>query len=139
MLPDVRGIVGDLEGPLATRGARLEALAWSILYQAVGVVFVLVGARGLGAPGHTLAIIVGVPLVHVLSMLPISIGGLGLREGLFVAILGRLGVDGDVALGLAAQWLASSVGFAIAGGVVALAARRTTSPSGEATSETKLR
>jgi uncharacterized membrane protein YbhN (UPF0104 family) len=120
---EMRGIVDDLEGPLATSGARLEALFWSLLYQAVGVVFVIVGARGLGAPGHELAIVIGVPLVHVLSMLPVTIGGLGLREGLFVAILGRLGVASDVALGLAAQWLASSVGFAIAGAVVALVSR----------------
>ena len=56
-------------------------------------------------------------------MIPVTIGGLGLREGLFVAILGRLGVESDVALGLAAQWLASSVGFAIVGAVVALVSR----------------
>lgn len=120
---EMRGIIADLEGPLATSGARLEALFWSLLYQALGVVFVIVGARGLGAPGHELAIVIGVPLVHVLSMIPVTIGGLGLREGLFVAILGRLGVASDVALGLAAQWLASSVGFAIVGAVVAIASR----------------
>lgn len=117
---DVAGIAADLEGPLAKTSVRIETLAWSVLYQALGIVFVVVGARGLGAPGHELAIVIGVPLVHVLSMIPITIGGMGLREGLFVAILGRLGVDADVALGLAAQWLASSVGFALAGGVVAL-------------------
>lgn len=120
---DVRGIAGDLSGPLATRGARLEALAWSLLYQALGIAFVIVGARALGAPGHALAIVVGVPIVHVLSMVPVTIGGLGLREGLFVAILGPLGVASDVALGLAAQWLASSVGFAVVGAGVALADR----------------
>jgi uncharacterized membrane protein YbhN (UPF0104 family) len=118
---DVRGIVDDLEGPLSRSAARVETLAWSLLYQALGVAFVIAGARGLGAPGHELAIVVGVPLVHVLSMLPITIGGLGLREGLFVAILGRLGVESDVALGLAAQWLASSLMFAIAGAIVAIA------------------
>lgn len=117
---DVRGIVEDLEGPLSRTPARIEALAWSLLYQALGVAFVIAGARGLGAPGHELAIVVGVPIVHVLSMVPITIGGLGLREGLFVAILGRLGVESDVALGLAAQWLASSLMFAIAGAVVAI-------------------
>ena len=121
---DVRGIAADLGGPLATHSARIEALGWSLLYQALGVVFVVVGANALGAPGHTLAIVVGVPIVHVLSMVPVTIGGLGLREGLFVAILGPLGVPPVVALGLAAQWLASSVGFAVAGAVVALGGAR---------------
>ncbi|MGZ3472911.1 MAG: lysylphosphatidylglycerol synthase transmembrane domain-containing protein [Polyangiales bacterium] len=117
---DVRGIASDLEGPLATAGARVETLGWSILYQALGIAFVLVGARGLDAPGHDLAILVGVPIVHVLSMVPLTIGGLGLREGLFVGILRPLGVPSPVALGLAAQWLASSVAFAVAGAFVVL-------------------
>lgn len=128
---DVRGIVEDLEGPLATPGARAEALAWSILVQALGIAFVLVGAHGLDAPGHDAAILVGVPIVHVLSMVPITLGGLGLREGLFVGILGMLQVPKDVALGLAAQWLASSVGFAVAGAVVAVAAPGPTGPTGD--------
>jgi uncharacterized membrane protein YbhN (UPF0104 family) len=115
---DVRGIAADLEGPLATAGARVETLGWSILYQALGIAFVLVGAHGLDAPGHDLAILVGVPIVHVLSMVPLTIGGLGLREGLFVGILRPLGVPSAVALGLAAQWLASSVAFALAGAFV---------------------
>jgi uncharacterized membrane protein YbhN (UPF0104 family) len=117
---DVRGIVSDLEGPLATSGARMETLAWSVLVQALGIAFVLAGAHGLDAPGHELAILIGVPIVHVLSMVPITLGGLGLREGLFVGILGMLAVPADVALGLAAQWLASSLAFAIAGAIVAL-------------------
>jgi uncharacterized membrane protein YbhN (UPF0104 family) len=121
---DLRGIVADLEGPLAHPAARAEALGWSLLYQALGVLFVVIGARALGAPGHSLAIVVGVPLIHVLSMVPVTLGGHGLREGLFVGILGALAVPGDVALGLAAQWLASSVAFAIAGGAVALTGRR---------------
>jgi uncharacterized membrane protein YbhN (UPF0104 family) len=118
---DVRGIVDDLEGPLATPGARIETLAWSVLVQALGIAFVIAGAHGLDAPGHTLAILIGVPIVHVLSMVPITLGGLGLREGLFVGILGLLAVPSDVALGLAAQWLASSVAFALAGALVVVA------------------
>lgn len=118
---DLRGIVDDLAGPLARTGPRVEALAWSLVYQALGIAFVVVGARALGAPGHEGAIVVGVPLVHVLSMIPVTLGGHGLREGLFVGILGQLGVESDVALGLAAQWLASSVLFAIAGALVTFA------------------
>lgn len=117
---DVRGIVEDLEGPLSRPAARVEALGWSILVQVLGLAFVIVGARGLDAPGHELALLIGVPVVHVLSMVPITLGGLGLREGLFVGILGMLAVPRDGALGLAAQWLASSLAFAIAGAVVAV-------------------
>jgi hypothetical protein len=67
-----------------------------------------------------MALLIGVPVVHVLSMVPITLGGLGLREGLFVGVLGLLNVPSDVALGLAAQWLASSLAFAVAGAIVAV-------------------
>jgi uncharacterized membrane protein YbhN (UPF0104 family) len=123
---DLRGIVADLAGPLAGAGPRVEALAWSLAYQALGIAFVVAGARALGAPGHETAIVVGVPLVHVLSMIPVTLGGHGLRDGLFVGVLGQLGVAPDVALGLAAQWLASSVLFAIAGAIVNVVARSAT-------------
>jgi hypothetical protein len=131
---DLRGIVADLAGPLAGTGPRVEALAWSFAYQALGIAFVVAGARALGAPGHETAIVVGVPLVHVLSMIPVTLGGHGLREGLFVGVLGELGVASDVALGLAAQWLASSVLFAIAGAIVNVVARAGAPPASSTSS-----
>jgi hypothetical protein len=124
---DVRGVADDLAGPLASAGARLEALAWSVAYQVLGILFVIEGARALGDPGHAWAIVLGIPLIHVLSMIPITLGGFGLREGLFVGVLGELGIASDVALGLAAQWLASSVAFAILGAVVSVASRGSSS------------
>jgi uncharacterized membrane protein YbhN (UPF0104 family) len=124
---DVRGVADDLAGPLSSAGARLEALAWSVAYQVLGIVFVIEGAHALGDPGHAWAIVLGIPLIHVLSMIPITLGGFGLREGLFVGVLGELGIASDVALGLAAQWLASSIGFAIVGALVSLASRGSSS------------
>ena len=61
------------------------------------------------------------PLVFVLSMVPLTLGGHGLREGLFVAILGGLGVPAGVALGLAAGFLAASVLVAALAAAEALA------------------
>lgn len=118
-ISDIRGVVGDLEGPLATAGARLETLGWSFLQFAFNLGFAIFGAHALGAPGHAVALIVGVPAVGVLAMAPVSLGGHGLREGLFVVVLGMLGVPKDVALGIAVLALAYNVTFALAGGVVA--------------------
>jgi uncharacterized membrane protein YbhN (UPF0104 family) len=124
---DVRGVGDDLAGPLASAGARIEALLWSVAYQVLGILFVIEGARALGDPGHAWGIVLGIPLIHVLSMIPVTLGGFGLREGLFVGVLGQLGIESDVALGLAAQWLASSIGFAIVGAIVSLASRGSSS------------
>lgn len=119
-IANVQGVVDDLEGPLATPGARVETLGWSILQFCFNLGFAIFGARALGAPGHAVALVVGVPVIGVLAMAPVSLGGHGLREGLFVVVLGMLGVPKDVALGIAVLALAYNVFFAVAGGVVAL-------------------
>jgi uncharacterized protein (TIRG00374 family) len=120
LIADVRGVIADLEGPLASAGARIETFAWSLLGFVLGLAYVTVAARALGAPGHFLAIVVGIPIVSVLSLAPISIGGHGVREGLFVVVLGMLGIPRDVALGLALLALANNLFFALIGGAVVL-------------------
>jgi len=122
-LADVRGIIQDLEGPLAAPGPRLEALGWSLGTQTLGLAYAVVGTHLLDAPGHEVALIVGMPVVHVLSMLPITLGGHGLREGLMVGVLGALGVPTDVCFAIAALYLAGYLTLAVAGAVVALVER----------------
>jgi glycosyltransferase 2 family protein len=120
LIADIRGVVADLEGPLATAPARLETFAWSALALVFNVAYTTFSARALGAPEHSLAVAVGLPIVSVLSLAPVSLGGHGLREGLFVVVLGVLGVPKDVALGIALLALAYNIFFALVGGIVAL-------------------
>lgn len=120
-IADVRGVIADLDGPLARAPVRLETFAWSLAGFLLGVAYLTTAARALGAPGHGLAILVGLPIVSVLSLAPVTIGGHGLREGLFVVVLGMLGVPKDVALGLALFALANNLVCAVIGGVVLLA------------------
>lgn len=108
---DLEGIGADLSGRLAGLPVRAEAFGWSVAYQIASIGFVIASASALGAPGHARAIMIGVPLVFVLSIAPITVGGHGLREGLYVGVLGVLGVPSDVALGLSAMYVASSLLF----------------------------
>lgn len=118
-IANVRGVVADLEGPLASAPTRLETFTWSAMGFGLNIAYAVTAARALGAPGHETAIFVGLPIVSVLSLAPVSLGGHGLREGLFVVVLGLLGVPKDVALGLALLALAYNVFFALLGGIVA--------------------
>jgi hypothetical protein len=68
-----------------------------------------------------LAIYAGLPLIAIGVMLPVTIAGIGVRESLFVLVLGRLGVDSPMALGLALLWLASGIILALAGVAVLFA------------------
>jgi len=64
------------------------------------------------------AILGAVPLALVITMVPVSIAGLGVRESMFVVLLGEFGVDAGRALSLALVWLASALLLALAGAIV---------------------
>lgn len=127
---DLAGIGEDLRGPLTKLSIRGETFGWSLLYQAVNLVFVAVCAAALGAPGHERAIVIGVPMIYVLSLAPITVGGHGLREGLYVGILGALGMPGEVALALSGAFVASTLLFSGVGAVFLVLDRPTRTSSG---------
>lgn len=60
--------------------------------QIVRIVFTYLIAFSLGYAVSITFFFILVPVVLILAMLPISIGGLGVREGAFVVLLGNIGV-----------------------------------------------
>jgi hypothetical protein len=66
------------------------------------VLAAIVAARALGLHIGAAALLAFVPAVAIIQVLPVTIGGLGLREGAFALFLHPLGVSVDqaVALGL---------------------------------------
>lgn len=58
------------------------------------------------------------PMVSLLTLLPISFNGMGLRELGMVVFLAPLGVDKDAATTLAVLWFASSAVVSLLGGLV---------------------
>jgi uncharacterized protein (TIRG00374 family) len=85
-------------------GAAVNVLAVGFAYQLVLVFAALFAARavGIGAPAGPTALLAFFPAVLIAQVLPVSISGLGVREGAFVLFLHPLGVsDGQaIALGL---------------------------------------
>jgi len=120
--PSVAGaterIAADLAGPLGGMRARVEMMGWSLAYQAAALGILVVVVVQWKMATMIWAVLGAVPLALVLTLLPVSIAGLGVRESLFVVLLGRFGMSADRALSLAVVWLASSVLAALAGGVV---------------------
>ena len=90
-------------GAVRTKG-RLVVAGWSMVYQALSMASFLVVASSWPEPAAPQAVLIGVPIAMILSSLPVTIGGIGLRESLFVAVLGKLGVSGGQALLLAFVW-----------------------------------
>ena len=82
--------------------ATARILASGLAYQLVIISSALMAARALDLPvavGPT-ALLAFVPAVLIAQVLPISISGLGVREGLFVLFLHPLGVPQSQAIAL---------------------------------------
>lgn len=59
-----------------------------------------------------------IPLVHILSALPVSFGGIGVREGGYVAFLALIGVGKDQALAFGVLWSVLVLAAGAIGGVM---------------------
>lgn len=105
-------------GPLAGPRPRLETFAWSLAYQLVALFMLVVAGQNFENAALYRAAYVGAPLVLIVSMLPVTVAGLGLRESLFVTALPEFGVGRDQAGLFAFVWLASNLACALAGALV---------------------
>ncbi|MFQ6550872.1 lysylphosphatidylglycerol synthase transmembrane domain-containing protein [Aestuariibius insulae] len=102
----------------------LPTFALSVLLQINVVVFywILSEALGLGVPFPAFFVIV--PLAIFVMMAPVSINGIGLREAIFVLLLGLWAVDESAALAFAWVEFATVLVMGVIGGIV-FALRRT--------------
>ena len=77
-------------------------------------------ASALNLPVPLWYLMLFIPLVHMLSALPISFGGIGVREGGYVAFLALMGVGKDQALAFGFLWSVLVLAAGVVGGVVML-------------------
>lgn len=76
----------------------------SLLYQTSAMMVLYVVVRMLQLPVPFAAVLAFGPAVAMLQVLPISLGGLGVREGALVLLLHPLGVSGGQAVALGLLW-----------------------------------
>jgi glycosyltransferase 2 family protein len=89
------------------RSAIAAALSISMLIQLIMLLLVLLLARSLGIPVSLLQLSVFMPIIITISSLPISISGIGIREGSFVILLGLIGVRPEAATSLSLAYFFS--------------------------------
>jgi uncharacterized membrane protein YbhN (UPF0104 family) len=82
-------------------GAAANVLAAGFAYQLALVLAAVAAAQALGLrPAGLTALLAFFPAVLIAQVLPISMSGLGVREGAFVLFLGPLGVAQQEAIAL---------------------------------------
>ena len=89
----------------ATKTRIVFAYALSIVGQSLIIVTYYLLGRGLGLDLPLATYFVAIPAVFLAASLPISIGGLGVREGTLVGILAAAGADMSIAINLSLAYL----------------------------------
>jgi glycosyltransferase 2 family protein len=91
------------------RTVLVRGFLYSIAIQMVVIVSVYVVALGLGLDITFLSVVIFIPIISIVTLIPVSISGIGLREGAFVVLFGVVGISSDKAMALSLVWFLSVV------------------------------
>ncbi|MEM7064806.1 MAG: lysylphosphatidylglycerol synthase transmembrane domain-containing protein [Cyanobacteria bacterium P01_B01_bin.77] len=80
------------------RSAVLSSIGLSFVLQFGIIVYHFLIAQQLAISISFLALVVFIPIVVVITLLPISLGGLGLKEGLWIYLFSRVGLSPEEAV-----------------------------------------
>jgi uncharacterized membrane protein YbhN (UPF0104 family) len=116
-----RFIEADLGAFWRDRGMLVGASAVSLVFHLVQIVTQLLVSRALGLAVPFSYICIFHPLVSVLSAIPITLSGIGLREGGYIWFLRRIGIDEASAVAYGGLWFLVIVANSLIGGLVFLA------------------
>jgi uncharacterized protein (TIRG00374 family) len=102
----------------ARKDVLAKAFLMSVLFQLLGIVstYLISEALGLAVPFAYFLIVM--PVIWVIMMVPISVSGLGVREGAFVLFFTQSGVSTEEAILLSLLFFGLTVVVALVGGVV---------------------
>jgi uncharacterized protein (TIRG00374 family) len=116
----LQGLVDALQRYRRHHRALAQAFVLSALLQALIIVtYYLIGVGlNLGVP--LLYFFLFVPLITAIAMLPVSVAGLGVREGGVIYFFGKLGVDAATALGMSLVWFSLTLVVSSLGGLAFL-------------------
>lgn len=128
----LQGFVDALQRYRRHRRALALAFLLSALLQALIIVtYYLIGVGlNLGVP--LLYFFLFVPLITAVAMLPVSVAGLGVREGGVIYFFGKVGVDAGTALGMSLVWFSLTLLVSCLGGLAFLVDAHTAKRAGDA-------
>jgi len=116
----VRSVLAQLLPYQQSPSVIAKAVAWSFVVQMGGAAAVGLAARAIGVDQPLSLWFSVVPLVALAMVLPISIGGFGVRENALTFLLAEQGVPEERALAVALIWGVSTIVVGLMGGVLVL-------------------
>lgn len=110
------------------KSVLVKTIILSFFTQISGMIAVYILSIGLGINLTVLAILVFLPIIILVSFIPISIAGIGLREAAFVFFLGIIGISSDQAITLSIIWFLSTCSASLFGLIEYLRIKKDTEP-----------
>jgi len=98
-----------------------KSLLASLLFNLLLVVVYILLGQAVGVNINPVYYLLFVPIISTLTLLPISISGLGVREGSYVLLFGKAGVPASMALAMSLLFYALNVVTGLTGGLIYLA------------------
>lgn len=100
---------------LRDRQALGKAFLLSLMIQGLNILEVYLISLGLDQHPSFTALFVFIPLIFTVMMVPISISGLGLREGAFVVLFGLTGISAEASTAISFLWFLSVMAGSLPG------------------------
>ena len=119
-----RHFIGQLLPYTMRPSLIMRAVGWSLLVQAGGSLVVALIARALGVALPLSVWFAVVPLVALTMVVPVSINGVGVREGGLAFLLKPVGVSTDAAVAIGLLWFLATIVTGLIGGLLFLLDRR---------------
>lgn len=94
-------------GFISGKGIIIRCLILSLFIQTIIIFSVYIVSRGIGVNVPFYFLFIVIPLISVISSIPVSISGIGVREASFVILLAPLGVSHAQAVTLSLLWFLS--------------------------------
>ncbi len=98
--------------------AMAVALSGALFIQVDRIVYVYVIALALGLSVDPVALCVFVPIITTMTVIPVSISGIGVREGGYVLLFTHIGLSASEAISLSICGFALDIVYVMLGGVV---------------------
>jgi uncharacterized protein (TIRG00374 family) len=98
----------------------IHCLILSLIAQLIGILAIFFISLSLDSSVNFFYFVVFLPMVWLISMIPISIGGLGLREGTFVLLFMSIGMSKEMAIAISALVLLQIIAHGMLGGIILL-------------------
>jgi len=117
LIAKLRNVLALLQGCVANRPMLFHIVVLALVIQTIMVAVVYNLGVALGLEVDILFHFVAVPILALVTLVPLSVNGLGVREVSFVALYWQVGVPSEAALALSFSWTLVLVLFALFGGL----------------------